>query len=155
MKDFHILLSEISHVKAMILLIVFLSILLFILNKRKYTFLILFSSVLGMSATFLLKIFFKIPRPENILVLENNFRFPSGHATMSAILSSLLYIYFKEKINPNLTPILFFICFFWFWIISYSRLFLNAHYTIDIIVGGFIGLFSVLFVNKVLGKYYK
>jgi membrane-associated phospholipid phosphatase len=74
---------------------------------------------------------------------------------MSAILSSLLYIYFKEKINPNLTPILFFICFFWFWIISYSRLFLNAHYTIDIIVGGFIGLFSVLFVNKVLGKYYK
>jgi undecaprenyl-diphosphatase len=144
--NFSIFISEISNPTPMFLFIFFISVFLYFIQKKYLSFLIISSSLLSMSITTSLKLLFKIPRPENAILLMQDYRFPSGHATMSAVISAFfIYIIFKSKINIYLKTFFYFLAFSWFLLVSYARLHLGVHYLIDVLVGGIIG-FSVVFI---------
>ena len=73
--------------------------------------------------------------------------FPSGHATFAAVIMTLTihysHKYIKNKIFRYIT---YFIAVCWFILVSYSRLYLQVHFLIDIIVGGFIGIISTIVI---------
>lgn len=141
-----IFISEISNPKPMFFLILTGSIFLYTTNNKNFSFLFTLSSLSAMSITTSLKLLLKIPRPENAILLMQDYRFPSGHATMSAVISAFfIYIIFKSKINIYLKIFFYFLAFSWFLLVSYARLYLGVHYLIDVLVGGIIG-FSVVFI---------
>ncbi len=108
-----------------------------IFDRRKacvYTSVILLSILI----TCLLKILFKVDRPDHSLVMPlytrfaDGFSFPSGHAQGSMTVFGLLALHQKKPWTVALcaTAILW---------ISFSRLYFGVHYPVDIIGGWLIG----------------
>ncbi len=154
MLDFFIFISNIADVKPMFIFIISISIFFYFTKKRYLSFLLISSTLLAISITTGLKLLFKIPRPENALIYMNDFRFPSGHATMAAVISGFfIYIIDKSKLNKNIKYVLYATSFYWYLLVSYSRLFLQVHYLIDVFIGGFIGFATVYFIVKHLHKH--
>jgi len=111
-----------------------------------------------MFVTFTLKYILKVPRPETIILFEDSYRFPSGHATMAAIVMSLIIYYSHKKVqNMYLRYFLYILGASWFVLVSYSRIYLHAHVLIDVFVGGLIGVLATVVVMKVFRhlRYYK
>ena len=118
--------------------------------------LIIGSTVIAIVLVQILKHMFAVPRPEGMLVIEDGFRFPSGHATVStallfAIILSTNYIYktWNRSFKYLITTIAL-VC----WVgVCVSRLILRVHKPIDIFVGIIVGLLSVgimFYIYKVL-----
>lgn len=84
-------------------------------------------------------------RPENALILESGFSFPSGHALISVVFFGFL-IYFALKNMKNksakitISIILIAVILF----IGKSRLILNVHWFSDVLAGFFLGLAILL-----------
>jgi undecaprenyl-diphosphatase len=153
MLDFYIFISNIADVKPMFIFITLISTFFYFTNKKYLSFLLISSALLSIAITTGLKLLFKIPRPENALIYMNDFRFPSGHATMAATISGFfIYIIYKSKIDNKIKVLLYAVSFFWFCLVSYSRLYLQVHYIIDVMVGGIIGYFTIYFLIKHLNK---
>jgi undecaprenyl-diphosphatase len=92
-----------------------------------------------------------------MLVIETDPRFPSGHATMAAVVMTLIISYSNKHIKNNyLKYFLWILAIGWFMLVSYSRLYLHVHYPIDIIAGGLIGILSTMVVSKIFNhlRYY-
>lgn len=69
--------------------------------------------------------------------------FCSSHAANSFALAMAIYLISKTKRTG-------YILFFWAFVIGYSRIYLGAHYPIDVFVGSAIGIFSTLVLKNVL-----
>ncbi len=158
MLNIQILISEISDTKIMFTFLILISLFLFYKKQNKNFLIVFFSTCTAMFATYSLKHILKIPRPENMLVFADGYRFPSGHATISAVICGLV-IYFsskhvKDKIHKY---ILYFIAILWCVLVSYSRLYLGVHMFIDVFTGALIGTLSVFGVIKIFHHlhYYK
>lgn len=150
MLGFQILISQISGTAVMFIMIAVFSVALCFLKHIKDMFKIIFSSVFAMFVTFTLKYLLKVPRPAHMLVIETDPRFPSGHATMAAVVMTLVIYYSHKHIkNKYLRYFLYIVAVAWFAIVSYSRLYLGVHYPIDILVGGIIGIASTIIVMKI------
>ncbi len=125
------------------------SLILWKYKQEKYAFVILFSSALALAITYSLKELFKIPRPIHMLIAEDGYSFPSGHATIAGVIFILIiyysYLHIKNKHLKMLVNILAIIILV---LICYSRLYLNVHYPVDIIIGSIIGIGSTIFVEK-------
>jgi undecaprenyl-diphosphatase len=103
-----------------------------------------------MFITFVLKYTLKIPRPVYMLVAEDGYRFPSGHATMASVVMSLgIYYAYTQIKNKDVRHIVYILSVAWFLLVSYSRLYLQVHYPVDVITAGLIGVFTTYFVIKV------
>lgn len=103
-----------------------------------------------MFVTFTLKYLLKVPRPVDMLVVETDPRFPSGHATMASVVMALVIYYSHKHIKNRYVRYFLYACAVsWFAVVSYSRLYLGVHYPIDIIVGGLIGIISSVAVLKI------
>lgn len=120
-------------------------------NNIKGIIIILLSTITAVLLSQLIKFIYKIPRPENMLVLETGYGFPSGHSTVAFAVCSasvfLLFKYFKDHrwyINYLHTTLFTLTAV----PISLSRLVLNVHRPIDIIFGVLLGLFSTFLSIK-------
>jgi undecaprenyl-diphosphatase len=138
--------SSLSDVKSMLAIWIVVLLYLWIQKKYRYALFVLFTLVLGMSITFLLKHLIDIPRPESALILEKGSRFPSGHATIASLSAGILiaWIYIKRHISRTSYRILTILLIIWSFLVSYSRLFLGVHYSIDVLIGMSIGFGSVI-----------
>ena len=152
--NFFINISNIGDTKIMFFLTLAISVFLYLINKKIDSLVVAFSAATAISITFILKHLFKIPRPENMLVLEDGYRFPSGHATMAAVVATLI-IYFTLKYLHNNTAInkahkyiLITLAVSWLLVVAYARLYLGVHYLVDVMTGAFIGIVSTIIIIK-------
>lgn len=150
MLNFQILISQISGAAVMFAGIVLLSVILYIKSYEKDAIKIMFTSTSALFVTFTLKYLVKVPRPAHMLVVETDPRFPSGHATIASVVMALIIYYSHRHVKNIYVRYFLYVCAVsWFALVSYSRLYLGAHYPIDIIVGGLIGVVSTIVVMKV------
>lgn len=95
--------------------------------------------------TFALKIFVARPRPIDGLLIENDFSFPSGHATIAmAFFGVLIYVVSTHTHSFRGRQICIFIAVTLIFLIGVSRLYLGVHYLSDILAGYLVGLFALL-----------
>ena len=158
MLEFQIFVSKIADVEVMLFMVLPLLVTLYYFQYKKDFYKILCISASAMFVTFTLKYILKVPRPETIILFEDSYRFPSGHATMAAIVMSLIIYYSHKKVqNMYLRYFLYILGASWFVLVSYSRIYLHAHVLIDVFVGGLIGVLATVVVMKVFRhlRYYK
>lgn len=158
MLSFQIFISNIAGMWIMFVLSLLVALALYKKHDTKDFYTIFFSSTTAMFTTFALKLLFKVPRPTDMIVIEHDYRFPSGHATMAAVVMSLIIHYTHLHVkNKTLRYALYALAIGWYMLVSYSRLYLQVHYPIDVIVGGLIGTVATLFVVTIFHHlhYYK
>lgn len=91
----------------------------------------------------LLKAVFKIPRPmiEPLVMVNDLFSFPSGHAQITAVFWLTIAFYYKRGIIWGLAA---------FIIVAQciARMYLGVHFFLDVFVGSLVGLFTVIGYEK-------
>lgn len=158
MFNFQIFISEIADVKIMLIVTAFLLAALYFFGYKKDFYKVFFVSTSAMFVTYTLKYLLQVPRPDTMLILEDGFRFPSGHATMAAVTMSLVVYYSYQRVkNIYLQYLLYILAIAWFVLVSYSRLYLGVHVLIDVVAGGIIGILVTVVVMRVFRHfhYYK
>ena len=125
---------------------VFISIMLIIRRNAYDAMLLLTALIVTVLSLTILKNIFQISRPVSDIYAAEGWSFPSGHATLATSFFFLLsYIFFGkmkgvwEKTTLIVGSIAGAI------IVCFSRLYLGAHWTLDIIAGVALGLISVSF----------
>lgn len=115
---------------------------LFIFNKN---YLIVLNLSISTIINHVLKKLFNRDRPLNILVKESSKSFPSGHASAStSFYGYLIYLLYKKDINNILKVSLISLLVLLVLLISFSRVYLGAHYISDVVTGI---LVSTLYLN--------
>ena len=112
-------------------------------KKRWYHFSILIMSLglAGAGMTFV-KYLVERVRPENSLIIETGFSFPSGHAVMALVFFSVLfYIFYKDIANKYIRECAGALAIGMFLLVGFSRLYLNVHWFTDVIGGFALGVF--------------
>ncbi len=103
--------------------------------------------------TFALKLFVARPRPLDGLLTENDFSFPSGHATIAmAFFGVLIYVVSTNIESFRGRQVFIFIAVTLILLIGLSRLYLGVHYLSDILTGYLVGFLSILLGMYVRGK---
>ena len=122
-------------------------------NNIKGVILISLSVFLAGVLSIIIKSIYKILRPENMLVFETGYSFPSGHTAMIFALSlSVIFILFKYFKNHNfifinyLHSVLFLSIAF---LIAFTRLVLQVHRYSDILGGIILGVISTFLSIKI------
>jgi undecaprenyl-diphosphatase len=131
-----------------------ISLIIYLKYSKKQAIFFALTNIIGAAILYLIKEIVQRARPLNALVNETSFSFPSGHATMAMIFFGLL-IYFllnsnKSKVLKSQLTILGIILIL---IISFSRIYLNAHWFTDVLAGLALGsfiLFSSITIKKIL-----
>jgi undecaprenyl-diphosphatase len=137
------------------LILSLLVVLLLFKKHKKESLIFSLSLIIGCILNYLLKILFKIPRP-NIAPLEvlSDFTYPSGHAMNNLVLYGLLAFYtFHFTKNKFFSVVVGFLVAIWILLIGISRIYLGAHYSSDVIGGylvGFWWLLTVLLIDKTI-----
>jgi len=91
-------------------------------------------------------------RPENALIAESNFSFPSGHALASLVFFGFLaYFLLKRTKSKTKKFVITISAIIVIILIGFSRLYLNIHWLSDVLAGFLLGLFLLflaLFTRK-------
>jgi undecaprenyl-diphosphatase len=107
---------------------------------------VVFSTCVSLFITYSLKYLLQVPRPITALVFEHDGRFPSGHATMAAVVMSI-GVYAGLHIKHRLARVIVYaLSVAWFVLVAYSRIYLQVHVFVDVVVGGLIGVGATYFV---------
>ncbi len=127
-------------IEAIIIFVIF-GLFLLLLN-RKYYYRFTIATALATLLPFIIKLITQIPRPS--LFLEQDFSFPSAHATIATVflLSSIFFLIplIKNGFQKNIFKIITFII---FPLVAFSRIYLSVHWTSDVLAG--IGLGFICF----------
>ena len=111
------------------------------------------------TTTFILKLVVARPRPLGGLVTENDFSFPSGHATIAvAFYGSLALVLLKQTSIPWIKYLIIGLTSSVVVLIGVSRLYLGVHYVSDVVAGYIVGgcaLTLGAFLQTYYGNYYK
>jgi undecaprenyl-diphosphatase len=120
---------------------------LLILRKNTYdALLFLISLTMSIASFTILKNTFKITRPGLDLINFSGWSFPSGHATVATAFFFILAHAFFDKVGSGWGKFnLILGSLFGAALISFSRLYLGAHWALDILAGIALGLLSVSF----------
>lgn len=127
-----------------------LSVLLFfvLVHKKKWheSILLALSIAIGLAAVELIKMLVRRPRPENSLIREAGYSFPSTHSAIAIIFFVLIIYFFKDYFKNKIAKAVFIILnIFLFALVGFSRIYLNVHWYSDVIAGFILGIFVVLF----------
>ncbi len=119
--------------------IIFLIFGIFLIRKnRHYFYSFTISTALGTLLPLGLKFITQIPRPS--LLLEQDFSFPSAHATIATIflLSSIFFLMplMKNGFSKNIFKIITYII---FPLVAFSRIYLSVHWTSNVLAGIVLG----------------
>lgn len=131
----------------------------FLYRRRLKDFSILAISLGGaVSIGLLTKLLFMRIRPEQSLILETGYSFPSNHAIASTALAVLLVYFLVSKINSKFFRKVFILGVSLITILSsLTRVYLGVHWFSDVIAGMVIALvwvvFVIRFVNKIWNKH--
>ncbi len=105
----------------------------------------------GVTLQYMVKNITDISRPPHPLVETLYASFPSGHATMITIFAVLLFWAFGEEFKHKYSKRLFaWALVLLVFLVCFSRLYLRAHWTSDVVAGISLGLFSVTFFMLLL-----
>lgn len=137
------------------LFLIVLSVVIFFLIKSKkekgyFVFNICFITLINQ----LLKYLIIRPRPSlNVLIQENGYSFPSGHAMASvAFYGYLIHLLWQSKWSKTYKYIGTVILIVLILAICFSRIYLGAHYTSDIIAGICLSLIHLIIYISILKK---
>ncbi len=126
---------------------VFLAIVLLIHKDTYDALLYVVSIIIAFLALFILKDTFHMARPDAALIGISGWSFPSGHATIStAFFFTTAYSFFDWTKTALSKTLLVVGCVVGGGLISFSRIYLGAHWSLDILAGVALGLLSVSFV---------
>lgn len=125
----------------------FIAILLVVRNRRYYdATLFITAMVVAIISLVVLKNTFQITRPGSDIIGVNGWSFPSGHATVAtAFFFMLAHSFFGRLKTASGKTFLILGAILSTGIICFSRLYLGAHWTLDILAGIALGLLSVSF----------
>lgn len=133
---------------------------IYLLKKKLYEwiFFFYFSVISSQIITYCIKIISQRPRPLNEMLIQNNFSFPSGHATIAVSLYLFIGFYFYSKRYAferfkNIRIIIIALTIIFVLGVGLSRIFLNVHYFSDVLVGYSIGFFGFYLGKYLLEKY--
>lgn len=91
-------------------------------------------------------------RPTTMIVNEIGYSFPSAHAMISFAFYGLLIYFVNKKFNNQVAKVLLTILLaLVILIVGVSRIYLNVHFTSDIVAGFLFG-YVALYIGKQLGK---
>ena len=117
---------------------------------------ILFAVTLGVAVISLtvLKDTFKVVRPGSPLLDVDGWSFPSGHTTVATTFFFMLAYSFFDKMKTFVGKTALILgCVFVAILISFSRLYLGAHWVLDILAGIALGFLSVSFTVLILSVF--
>lgn len=135
------LITELGSAIVLIVLSIFL---LIVLKNKRRAFLISANLLFVFILNRVLKYIIRRPRPEYMLITENGYSFPSGHAMIStAFYGYLIYLVYKNTKNKVLKYSLCSLMGVLIVLICFSRVYLGVHYLSDV-VGGF--LIAILYL---------
>ncbi|MDO8467951.1 MAG: phosphatase PAP2 family protein [Nanoarchaeota archaeon] len=116
-------------------------------KRKKESWILLFSLILGYVFEQAIKFSVQRVRPLMQLIQEIDYSFPSGHAIFSIILFSMLIYFFKDEIKNKTTRLIFILInIFLILLIGFSRIYLNVHSFTDVIGGYALGFAVANFV---------
>ena len=125
---------------------VFLSVLLVVKKHLYDATLFLVALIVAVISLTVLKNIFQITRPVSEIYNTEGSSFPSGHATVATAFFFLLAHLFWSKLHTvGRKTALVLVSIFGILLICFSRLYLGAHWTLDILAGIALGLLSVSF----------
>ncbi len=121
--------------------------LVFIHKKKRHNATILALSVaIGLVGVELIKLLVQRPRPENSLVQESGYSFPSTHSAIAIIFFVLIIYFFKDYFKSGIAKTAFIILnILSFVLVGFSRVYLNVHWFSDVIIGFLLGSFAIIF----------
>jgi|SRR3989344_674164 len=126
---------------------------LLVMRKRYYeAVLFVVTLVVAVISLTVLKNTFQIVRPGSELISESGWSFPSGHATVATTFFFMLaYSFFNKMKTPGKKIALILVSVLSVIVICISRLYLGAHWALDVLGGVALGLLSVSFTVLILG----
>lgn len=138
--------------------IVLVSALMVGLVKREYSLGLFIATALTFIVTYILKNIFKIPRPAEMVLVADGYRFPSLHAALTAaiVASLLLYAWRWFGTKPFTRTARTVLCAGAggaIATVNISRVALNVHQPIDVFVGSVIGVGIAWGVHALLMRY--
>ena len=99
-----------------------------------------FTLISAEATTFMLKLLVARPRPFDALVPEDDFSFPSGHATIAvAFYGFVAFILIQRTKTPWIKNVSVCLVIAVAFIIGLSRLYLGVHYISDVVAGYVVG----------------
>lgn len=103
--------------------------------------------------TFALKHIIMRERPENMLLFESGYSFPSGHAIIATIFFCFIIHTFYSKIRRKLFKCVF-LCTntLLIFLVGLSRIYLQVHWLSDVLFGFMLGFFLVMIIFFILKK---
>lgn len=144
--DFLVLVTNIGSPFVLSCVAIFIAVMLFIKKKIYDASLLAAAMLVSIVSLTILKNIFKVSRPASEIFNFSGWSFPSGHTTITtALFFVLAYIFFDKvkttagKINLVLGFILAVA------LVCLSRLYLGAHWALDVLAGVSLGLLTVSF----------
>lgn len=123
-----------------------IAVLLFIRGRRYDAALFVAVLIIAVISLTVLKNTFQITRPTSGIYSSDGWSFPSGHATVAtAFFFMLAHTFFNRMKTPGKKTLLIVGCILAAAFICFTRLYLGAHWTLDILAGIALGLLSVSF----------
>src|SRR3990167_6835270 len=107
---------------------------------------VLMLGILAAGSVFIIKSLAHSPRPWGLFQSPETFSFPSGHATLATTVYLGLALLIASACSPKRRWIVYIIASLFVLVISFSRLYLGAHWFTDIIGGWLLGIAILMFV---------
>ena len=121
------------------------SVILFLMNYKRFSLLVLSAMAGDALLVFFLKILIMSQRPTNQILLETGYSFPSGHVTGCVVFFGVLtYIAWKRWNTLRAKAVTCGLYVATTAVVGFDRIYLNVHWFSDIVGGVFLGGFWLL-----------